>query len=308
MADVHLQPLAAAPDALDGQPSRTSWDDIRAFLAVAAHGSMNRAARALGESQATVGRRMSRLERALGVRLLERGVNRTALLPAGKSLLRSVAPMPEAASEIDAAVASYRKRTGDPVRLTTTNSVALFLTRHIAALSAMAEPRRILLLPSRRPHDLMRGEADIALRMRQAPEHPGLVARKVGDIKFAAYAVADDASLPMIMPSEQRAVSKMRACAMRIAQTRTAGPEIDELHLRLQAVRSGVGVGLLPCWLGDSETGLVRVNPETFGLVSDEMFLVRTAESKADPVVSRLADGLTTLLRVHRHALSGQSR
>ncbi len=53
--------------------ANASWDDLRAFVAVAAHGSMNQAGLALGESQPTIGRRMRRLERALGVALLERG-------------------------------------------------------------------------------------------------------------------------------------------------------------------------------------------------------------------------------------------
>jgi DNA-binding transcriptional LysR family regulator len=285
--------------------SGPSWDDIRAFLAVAAHGSMNRAGLSLGESQATIGRRMTRLEQALGVRLLERGVNSSGLLPAGQSLMRSVAAMPEAAAEIDAAVSPYRKRNDAPVRLTATNTMSLFLTQHMPELSALVEPRRILILPSRRPLDLIRGEADLALRMRTPPTQPGLISRKVGAVMFAAYATADDVAMPMIMPSDQRAMSKMRACAERIVLNRPEGPEIDELHLRIQAVKSGVGVGLLPCWLGDSDPQLIRVHEETLGMVNDDVFLVRTAESKADATISALAECLAGLMKRNRKLLSG---
>ena len=248
---------------------------------------------------------MTRLERTLGVRLLERGVNSTVLLPAGHSLMRGVAAMPEAVAEIDAAVAPYRKRDDAPVRLTATNTMSLFLTRHMADLSALITPRRILILPTRRPLDLVRGEADIALRMRAPPDHPGLVSRRIGAVAFAAYATSDDDSLPMIMPSDQRPVSKLRACAARITKSRPEGPEIDELHLRLQAVKSGVGVGLLPCWLGDGDPQLVRLHEETFGMVHDDLFLVRTAESRSDATVSALADGLANLIRRERDALAG---
>ena len=73
------------------------WDDVRFFLAVARTGSLSSAARALGVGHVTVGRRITALERRLGVTLLNRTPDGFATTSAGDAILRQCAAMESAA-------------------------------------------------------------------------------------------------------------------------------------------------------------------------------------------------------------------
>lgn len=67
--------------------------DVRAFLAVACHRNFGRAAEALGLSPSAVSRRISELEQALDVQLLERTTRSAVLTPAGRALVAQVTPL-----------------------------------------------------------------------------------------------------------------------------------------------------------------------------------------------------------------------
>ncbi len=292
------------PEALPAR-GEASWDDLRAFVAVAAHGSMNRAGLALKESQPTIGRRMRRLERALGVALLERGPNHAALTPAGRDLMKAAAPMAEAAREIEAAMLPHRPGGDAPLKVTTTNTLSLFLARHLPRLNAAIAPRRFVLLPTRRVLDLARGEADIALRLRRMPAGGDMLVRKACRIGFAFYGVSDDPALPVIMPANRDSVSGQYAIASRLAGLRPLGPEIDEMHLRLNAVKAGVGVGALPCWLADADPELKRVHDSRENRVIDDVFIVRAARTRGDRDVEALSDAIAALLHERMRELLG---
>lgn len=307
MADDRGLPGAAPA----GFPRQASWDDLRALLAVDVLGSMNKAAAALGESQPTIGRRLARLEKALGVALLARGVNAVSLTPAGRDVARAAGAMTGAAREAEAAARAARPRPDDPVRLTTTTSMAAFLSRRWTGLQEAASPRGVLILPSRRVYDLAAGEADIAIRVQGAGAQkagPGLLSRRLGVVAFALYARRGGEDGPVIMAPPQRAMSKQLALARRLLARdpgRAQGPEIDEMHLRAEAIRAGVGVGGLPCWLGENDAGLARIEGEGLSF-SEEAFLVRHQRSKGEPAIERLCAAIQRLFAGERKALAGR--
>jgi DNA-binding transcriptional LysR family regulator len=111
------------------------------------------------------------------------------------------------------------------------------------------------------------------------------------------------------MAPASRTMSKQLAMARRalaLNPARGVGPEIDEMHLRAEAIRAGVGIGGLPRWLGDSDPAFVRIEGD--GLVfSEEVFLVRHERSKGDPATERLARALARLFRSERRALQGEA-
>jgi|GEM_PF-648244 len=285
--------LPAAPDFA----RNLSWDDLRAFLAVSVHGSMNRAAQALGESQPTVGRRMRRLEERTGLVLMERSANHVAITEAGHALLRVLLPMGQASGEIAHVLQALSPREDEPIRLTATTSVALFLSEAMAELHRAAAPRQLVLVPTRQSLDPHRGETDLALRMRRVSSETGLLSRRVALISFAIYGRAGATDLPMILPSGHHNMSAHRRVALAQIPPRRQGPQIDELHLRLQAVRAGVGAGILPCWMGDAEPGLECLSRETAQFIHEEIFLVRSERSRGDRAIEAVAKALVTLLR-----------
>jgi DNA-binding transcriptional LysR family regulator len=296
-----------APSSLDPfrlTLSEPSWDDLRIFLAVVAHGSMNSAAKALGQSQPTIARRIKVLEETLGLSLFQRGPNNLELTEAGHAILEAAAPMGEAAAIVSRTAAAYRPDPDAPVRITATASVTLFLSLHAAELHEAAAPVEIAYIPTRRRLDLASGEADIGLRMRSLPEGTDdLVARKIGQIAFAIYARTENPKA-VIAPPEDPTLSRQAAYVAEFAQGRTVAARIGDMPIRYQAAKAGLGAAFLPCWLGDSDPDLVQVvKPE--GDLIEDVFLVMHRRSRNRPNVTRVANALATLFKRNQKALVG---
>jgi len=296
-------PLEPAPAAVPPEPA---WDDLRLFLAVVAHGSLNGAARALRLSQPTVARRMKALEEALGVPLVHRGPNRVTLTEAGRAVLEAAAPMAEAAAAVPRSAAAFRADPQAPVRITATSSVTMFLSRHAPALARAASPAEVAFLPTRRRLDLAAGEADIALRMRKLPDGADLFGQRVGRIAFAMYAHRDDRSDAVIAPPEDPDLSRQAAFVARFAATRMIAARIGDMPIRYQAARAKLGAAFLPCWLGDSDPELRRVTEVPDDLAED-VFLVMHARVRRRREVGKVVDALKTLFRREAKMLAGRT-
>jgi DNA-binding transcriptional LysR family regulator len=295
--------MASSPDATrsDAGPE-PSWDDLRLFLAVVAHGSMNAAARALGQSQPTVARRIRALEDRFGAALFHRGANRLDLTEAGRAVFETAAPMGEAARAVSTLAAAYRPDPHSPVRVTATMSVTMFLSRYAADLARATEPTPIAYLPTRRRLDLAAGEADLALRAK-LPADEDLIVRKVGCITHAVYARSPDLAT-IIVPPEDPDLTLQAALIARFAQGRTVAARIGDTPVRYQAAKSGLGAAVLPCWLGDTDPDLVRVLEPTDD-DTDDIFLVLHRRSRSRPPVTRVAAALTDLFKRHERTLKG---
>lgn len=283
-----------------------AWDDLRIFLAVVAHGSLNGAARALRVSQPTVARRMRALEAVLGVPLLLRGANQVTLTEAGRAVLEAASPMAEAAAAVPRSAAAYRADPRAPVRITATASVTMFLSLHAAALAKAAAPAQVAFLPTRRRLDLAAGEADIALRMRKLPDGSDLVGRRVGRIAFAMYRHRDDQSDAVIAPPEDPDLSRQAAFVATFAAGRPVAARIGDMPIRYQAARAKLGAAFLPCWLGDSDPELRRVTevPEE---LTEDVFLVMHARARKRREVARVAEALGKLFRRAAKTLVGSA-
>lgn len=143
------------------------WDDIRVFLAIVEHGSLNQAADYLGINQSTVSRRISALEERLGVSLFERKRgSRWAVTPAGEQMLASAELMNDYANAIARDVLSNSTE----VRGHVTVTFAEVGTRHIAApaladLAQQYPELSLTLLVDPNPLNLAAREADVAIRI-----------------------------------------------------------------------------------------------------------------------------------------------
>lgn len=167
------------------------WDDMKLVLAIARHGSLSSAARALDTTQPTVSRRLDGLERRLGAKLFERAVS--GLLPN-----RLCAALLEPLGEMDAAAQAVERRVAardtDVHGRITVTSLAWFgddvVAPLLARFSALHRSVTIDLINDSRLFNLARREADIALRVgsRSFAHEEYLVARKVADVSYGLYA------------------------------------------------------------------------------------------------------------------------
>jgi DNA-binding transcriptional LysR family regulator len=261
-----------------------AWDELRFFLALCREGSFAAAARRLRVDETTVARRVARLEATLGTRLLGRTPDGIALTPAGESVRTSSEEMERSAIDLERRAMGADRKLSGRVRITAPELLGIHFL--IPALRQVRERHPgivIELLPTIVRLDIARAEADVAIRVTR-PDQPDLVCRRLGRYGMASYlrrggprdaiVTYTEASRPRFQPIDE--ILPDAAVALR---TSSSGGV-------LQAVRLGLGVGDVPCFLGDADPDLVRAFPETPPQLLDLWFVThadvhRTARVRA---------------------------
>lgn len=285
------------------------WEDLRHFVALARHGSLSAAARALRVNHATVSRRVAGLEATLGRVLFDRRADGYVLTAEGRLVLERADAMDQAAlailrqSDVDGGL------TG-PVRLTTTRVLADgFLVDRLAALRRNHPGIDLELVAEARVMSLSRREADIALRFGQ-PGDSELVARRVAAVSFAFYAssecskrMADGQEPPLVGFDEDSTFVPEAAWLARRFPGRRFAFRSNSQSAQAAAVRADYGVALLPCFLAAPDCGLV---PVAFGETPPDrdLWLLVRRELARVPRVRAVADGLAELLHRERATLA----
>lgn len=252
------------------------WNDLRYFLAVAREGSTLAAGRALRTSQTTVARRIAALERALGLPLFDKRQAGYVLTPAGEGLLARATSVEQAASAFTEAAAAEARDVSGTVRITTEEVYALTLIAPLLTELHDLHPEIVIDLDSSQAvRALGEGEADIALRATKAQETAaGLAGRQLCIDDWSLYCSRGYA--------ERHGVPATRAELQNHAFIGGGGGNLwihyqawlRELGLEAQVamhhatsggllagVRSGFGIAVLPCIVGDSDPDLVRCLP-----------------------------------------------
>jgi DNA-binding transcriptional LysR family regulator len=250
------------------------WDDVRFFLAVARTGSLSGAARALDVGHVTVGRRISLLERRLGVSLLNRTPDGFAATAAGEAILRQCIAMENAALDLERIAAGRDSLAAGSIRLTATEALA-----HRVIAPAIAELRKshpdlqVDLAVGVRSLDIARREADLAVRVGR-PSGPGLVSRKLGEVGYSLYASRSYFAKHRI-PQRGKGLAECDLITFTGAPAATSPFFMNEslegarIALRcnnpliqLQAAANGIGIAELACFLADDCADLVRIWPD----------------------------------------------
>jgi len=172
-------------------PNRFDWALVRSFLAVLDAGSLMGAARRLNAQQPTLSRHVAELEAQLGTPLFERtgrGVTPTA---AALAIADAARQMEAGALTLSRSLTTARNAETGTVRITTSEVAATWLLPPLLAQLQAQEPGiAIELVASNQLTNLLRREADIAVRMVR-PAQASLVARKLGEIPIIAAAHRD---------------------------------------------------------------------------------------------------------------------
>src|SRR5262244_1530295 len=122
------------------------WDDVRVFLAVARHGSLRAAGRALGLSQPTIGRRLTAFEATFGgPTLFDRLPEGLRLNAAGEALLPAAEQLESAALSLERRRAAASPALSGTVRVSVGEWAAGFLARHLGTQSAIPPPPGIVI-------------------------------------------------------------------------------------------------------------------------------------------------------------------
>jgi DNA-binding transcriptional LysR family regulator len=296
---------APPPSRRDGDLASPGWDDIGIFHAIAESGSLALAALRLGLSEATIARRLKAFERELGVLLFRRGANRLSLTAAGAELAREAGMVAAAAARFASCARAMRPLADAPVRVTATTSISLFLTMHATTISAAAGGIEIVIISTRDRLDLARGDADIAVRMQKVPEEAGYFGQKVGRLVQALYVRrdVDPRTAPIISVSRETS-SRIDEHILAFADGRPIAARVGDSAARYESVRSAGAVSMVPCFMGDADEALQRLQPPP-DRTADEIFLVTHEVSRRRPAVIAVLAALRKVFRENRARLEG---
>ena len=287
------------------QRSVFDWNQARAFLVTAEEGSLSGAARALGLTQPTLSRQVAGIEEALGVTLFERTSRSLLLTRAGVELLEHFRSMGEAASRISIAATGQSETVSGHVVLTMTDLAAThFLPPVLKRLEIDAPNLRIEVVTSNQISDLMRREADIAIRHTR-PQDLNLIAKRLRDATARAYAarayldrvgrpgtVADLSGLQFVGTEDpERLIAPLAAMGAQLTGTnfRFIAPSGV---LMLELVRQGFGVSFLPEEIARKYPELEDVVPSMPALPV-ETWLVTHRELRTNPGIRLVFDVLS---------------
>jgi DNA-binding transcriptional LysR family regulator len=284
------------------------WNLYRAFLAVLQAGSLSAAARELGLTQPTVGRHIEALEQAVGFTLFARSKN--GFLPTDQAL--QLRPYAETLSATAGAFMRTAAGQGESargtVRVSASEMAGCDLLPPILARLNSAHPElRIELVLSNRMQDLLRREADIAVRL-QRPEQEALVARRAGPVELGLYAHQDylarrgaPATLAELRSHTLIGFDHDTAFIRRLRQ-QMGDLKRDDFALRadsdlaqMAALRAGFGIGACQAAAAARAPGLVRLLLSEFSVKLETWVVMHEdlRESKRCSVVfAALAEGL----------------
>ncbi len=244
------------------------WNDVRIFLAVARAGSFGEAARNLGVSHPTIGRRIKVLEDEARQPLFRRTKDRLVLTDAGDTVLALAQSMEDSALSMERRLAGNHQRLEGILRISSADwfaghvlaPVLIELTRrHPAVVPEVIASYRLL--------DLSRREADVAFRIVPFSE-PDIVQRRLMRIRYGLYASAataqalqdDPGSVGLIlMNTAQSHFPDVAWILERFPLSRRAFTSTNRT-VQAQMCLRGMGLAVLPRPLGDALSGLQRID------------------------------------------------
>jgi len=260
------------------------WDKLRVFLAVADAGSFTHAGDTLHLSQSAVSRQIGALEESLKAPLFNRHARGLVMTEQGELLYRSVREMSSKLNETEALIAESKQKQEWPLQVTATTGLGSgWLTPRIGEFLKKYPDIDVSLIFTDEELDLGMREADVAIRLVE-PTQPDLIRRSLMTIHNHVYgstdyvrrhgmpktpADLDDHRLVTFTdhpppPAFANAGWILRAGA---SETKPRVPIlcVNSVYGIFRAVRSGVGLALLPDYMVDGNTNMVRMLSETDG-------------------------------------------
>jgi len=259
------------------------WDAYRYFLAVAQHGSLSAAARCLGVTQPTVGRKIERMEECLDARLFDRTAYGYRLTTAGNAIRDLAEAMEASAVAIERRISGQEAELRGPVSVGTTEGLGSFCLA--PALPAFREQYPEIGLELRvgvTVLDLVRREADIVLRVGN-PGCEELIGRRIGCVKFGLFAAESylaehggphslaDLAGHRIIESAGQIADVIQAQRLRnVAACAEVALRCDTVLTQFNAMRSGLGIAALPYYVvPPGARDIRRLLPQAFDLERD---------------------------------------
>ena len=248
------------------------------------------AAEKMGVDLSTVFRRLNALETRLQVRLFDRSPRGYQLTSAGERAASAAERVETELLALDREISGRDQQLSGVVRVTASETFSYAVLPPLFAQFHALHPRiRLVLSIDNRVMDLSRREADVALRVRR-PADADLFGRKLTDVAWAFF--GSRATPPLRKDGRKYVFSKHAVIGWDEPARIVAGDWIatnvpperinyrsNSLVNQLMAARTGLGIALLPCYLGDRDDGVRRVSGVLPDL-SSELWIVTHEDLK----------------------------
>jgi DNA-binding transcriptional LysR family regulator len=294
------------------QSERIDWDGLRYFQAVAAVGTLTNAASRLRVRHTTVARRLDRLEQALGARLFLRNPRGYVLTSVGERLLESVEAIRARVDEVTRLAGGEDLELAGAVRVATADVLATHVV--LPALRPLLESTsglEVAVVSDTRQHDLARREADLAVRLGQSNE-PHLIAKSIARVGFGLYGARNLRKTVALAQARYVGFDESvgpqphdRWFASHALEGRVVF-RANRQQTLLEAIRLGVGLGILPCMAADADASLVRIQGPS-EIFSRELYVVMHADVRHARRVRAVVDAIETHVAAERKRIAGRS-
>ncbi|WP_320203388.1 LysR family transcriptional regulator [Agrobacterium rosae] len=291
------------------------WDDIRYFLAAARGGSVRAAAKHLGVNHATVLRRIAQLEERLGTQMFEKLPSGYRLTAAGEEVLEFADQMQASSHQLETRVFGRDQSVRGLLRMTLTPILATHLLMPDFADFACQHPDiEMEILSSGELANLTNRDADVAIRVvydrqtlplnlhgMKGPELFGGV--YISRDRLAAWRAGAPDPIRWIIISTHGIPAWAST-----GEVVTTGPSfrVTDAAAEIAAVRQGLGITTLPCFVGDADPLLVRV-PGTELHMYGTLWLLTQGETRKTKRVRLFTEFISHRLAAHAPLLTGLS-
>lgn len=239
-----------------------NWDDLKLFLAVSRCGTISGAAKQFNVQHSTVSRRIKILEKTLGLSLLTRKNNVYQLTAEGAQIESAAARMESEIIAVDGTISGKNDSLIGPLRVTTISTMASSILMPIFNSFCKIHPHIDLhIIVSNDTVSLTNREADIAIRLTNTPPEM-LIGKRVTTVASSIYGSIDYLKYKANLSELEWIGAK--CCHFHESWTKKSSENAvhqfncNDSATILSAVREGLGLTFLPCFIGDADTELER--------------------------------------------------
>lgn len=243
------------------------WSDLRVFLAIAREGSLGAAARKIGQTQPTMGRRLRALERAVGQTLFQRTADGFVLTDEGAAVVGHAERIEEEALALERQLTGREQHLDGQLRISSSDWFGSHVLAPIVARFGRRYPHiTVELLTDARLYSLSRREADLAFR--NIPfEDPEIVSRRFMALEYSLYGqlgmkqedLGDGTGLNLVSMDLAFGGTPDVAWLKRCLPQARVVARSNNRDAQARLCSLGVGLAVLPRAIGDNTQGIERI-------------------------------------------------
>ena len=286
-----------------------TWDEMNLVHAITSVGTLSGAAHVLDVSHPTAFRRLNRLEEKMGVRFFDRARDGYTATTAAEEVSALVRRLRNEILGVERRIAGRDLRPSGTLRITTTDALLFgWLSASLREFRTAYPDIRLELVVSNDVFSLSRREADIAVRPTGKPDE-GLVGRQIGTIAQAAYMAKELAmkgdgndvldSADWIGPDDSMSYPAFDRWLETQGLVDRCRIRVNTIYGMLSAVKAGLGMSVLPCYLGENDGQLIRVGSEIPSMVTD-LWILTHPDLRKTTRVRVFLDHVTRVARKSR--------